>query len=103
VEVAGLDEEGAKTVAGRKEAGFIENAVGGQVDLFVDVADLTVMEVKGCVIELVGGVFENTTHHSSHLMSGSEQLDDFGAGVTADRVGEVESEVGDQIADKIAG
>ncbi len=59
-----------------EEAAFLEDAVGGQVELAVDVLDLAVAHQDRAVVEDTFGVFLHQPEHDRHRAGGrSEALD----------------------------
>ncbi len=58
--------ESSEPVAGGEIAGLVEEAVGGQVHLAMDVDDGTPGEVEGCVVEAVVVALQDATDHGVH-------------------------------------
>jgi hypothetical protein len=58
--------EGSEPVAGGEIAGLVEEAVGGQVNLAMDVDDGPPGEVEGCVVKAVVVALQDATDHDVH-------------------------------------
>src|ERR1035437_8772992 len=88
--------EGPEPVAGGEIPGLVEEAIGGQVHLAVDVDDRAPRKVEGRVVEAVVVALQDAADHGVHLPGR------LGEGLNL-RAVEAQGGLGDQVLEKVPG